>query len=82
MRIVTHGVAAVLAFLIGLGVGYFIWGARSANLAQQLQQQRNECEYRLSDQAQRLKGAEDRARLESEMRKVLEEELHKLRPRS
>jgi len=82
MRILTHGVAAVLAFLIGLGVGYFIWGVRSANLAQQLQQQRSEYEYRLSDQAQRLKAAEDRARLEAEMRKVLEGELHKLRPRS
>jgi uncharacterized membrane-anchored protein YhcB (DUF1043 family) len=82
MRILTHGVAAVLAFLIGLGVGYFIWGVRSANLAQQLQQQRSEYEYRLSDQAQRLKAAEDRARLEGEMRKVLEGELHKLRPRS
>ncbi len=82
MRIVTHGVAAVLAFLIGLGVGYFTWGVRSTNLAQQLQQQRSEYEYRLTDQAQRLKAAEERARTESEMRKVLEEELHKLRPRS
>jgi selenocysteine lyase/cysteine desulfurase len=38
--------------------------------------------HRLAEQAQRLKAAEERARLETETRKVLEEELHRLFPRS
>lgn len=78
--ILTRGVAAVFALLIGLGVGYFIWGMRSTNLAQQLQQQRSEYEYRLSEQTQRAKAAEDRARREAETRKALEEELNRLHP--
>ncbi len=43
-------------------------------------QQRSECEYRLSEQTKRAKEAEDRARQEGETRKVLEEELNRLRP--
>ncbi len=80
MGILTRGVAAVFALLIGLGVGYFIWGMRSTDLAQQLQQQRSEYEYRLSEQTQRAKAAEDRARRETETRKALEEELNRLHP--
>jgi hypothetical protein len=82
MRILTHGVAALLAFLIGLGGGYVFWGEPGAAVGRQLQQQRAEYEYRLAEQAQRLKAAEERARLETETRKVLEEELHRLFPRS
>ena len=80
MRILTHGVAAVLAFLIGLGGGYMLWGVRAADLARQIQQQRSEYEFRLSEQVQRAKAAEDRARQEAEARKVLEDELHRVRP--
>jgi hypothetical protein len=82
MRILTHGVAALLAFLIGLGGGYVFWGVPGAAVGRQLQQQRADYEYRLAEQAQRLKAAEERARLEAEMRKVLEEEVHRLSPRS
>ncbi|MBI2164052.1 MAG: hypothetical protein HYU32_08000 [candidate division NC10 bacterium] len=80
MRIVTHGVAAVLAFLIGLGVGYYLWGLKAADLTGQIQQQRSEYEYRLGEQERRAKGAEERARQEAEARKVFEQELHKVRP--
>lgn len=79
-RIVTHGVAAVLAFLIGLGVGYLLWGLRAADLTRQLQQQRSDYEYRIAEQQQRVRTAEDRARREAEARKVFEEELHRIRP--
>jgi len=48
MRILTHGVAALLAFLIGLGSGYVFWGVPGAAVGRQLQQQRAEYEYRLA----------------------------------
>jgi hypothetical protein len=80
MRILTHAAAAVLALLIGLGGGYLLWGGRAADLARQIQQQRSEYEFRLSEQVQRAKAADDRARQEAEARKVLEEELHRVRP--
>jgi uncharacterized protein HemX len=80
MRILTHGAAAVLALLIGLGGGYYLWGVRSADLARQIQQQRSEYEFRLSEQVQRAKAAEDRARQEAEARTALEEQLHRVRP--
>jgi hypothetical protein len=80
MRILTHGVTAVLASLIGLGIGYYLWGTCGAGMAEQLQQQRSACEYRLSEQTKRAQEAEDRARQEGENRKVLEQELNRLRP--
>ncbi len=81
MRILTHGVAAILAFAIGLGVGYYNWGIRASDLADQLQRQRSDYEFRLSEQTKRAKDAEDRARQEADARKVLEEELNRLRPK-
>jgi hypothetical protein len=80
MRMFTYGVGAVLLLLIGLGVGYFIWGIRAADLAEQLTRQRSEYGYRLSEQRERAKLAEERARQEGETRKVLEEELNRLHP--
>ncbi len=71
---------AVLAFLIGLGVGYLLWGMRAADLTSRLEQQRSEYEFRLAEQERRAKAAEDRARQEAETRKVLEEELNRVRP--
>jgi uncharacterized protein HemX len=80
VRIVTHGVVAVLAFLIGFGVGYYLWGQRAADLTSQLQQQRSDYEFRLGEQERRAKAAEERARQEAETRKVFEEELRRVRP--
>ncbi|HSB80914.1 MAG TPA: hypothetical protein VLM91_19190 [Candidatus Methylomirabilis sp.] len=80
MRIFTYGLAAVLALLIGVGVGYYMWGIRAANLADRLDRDRSEYEYRLSEQTKRAQAAEDRARQEADTRKTLEEELNRLRP--
>lgn len=80
MRIVTHGVVAVLAFLLGLGVGYSLWGQRAADLTRQIQQQRTECEYRIAEQERRAAAAEDRARQEADARKLLEDELQRVHP--
>jgi uncharacterized protein HemX len=80
MRIVTDTVVAVLALLIGLGAGYYLWGQRAADLTRQVEQQRSECELRISEQERRARAAEERARQEVEARKVLEDELHKVRP--
>ncbi len=82
MRILTHGVAALLAFLIGLGGGYVFWGVPGAAVRRELQQQRSDYEYRLAEQEKRLKATEERLRLETDTRKVLEQELHRLSPRS
>jgi uncharacterized protein HemX len=80
VRIATTGLLAALGLLIGLGVGYLLWGRRAADLAERLRQQRSEYEYRLSEQERRARAAEDRARHEAEARTVLENELHKVRP--
>jgi uncharacterized protein HemX len=80
VRIVTHGVVAVLALLVALGVGYYLWGQRVGELSRQLEQQRSEYEYRLSEQERRARAAEERVRQETEARKVLEDELHRIRP--
>lgn len=80
MRIVTHGVAAALAFMIGLGAGYVLWGERAAILSSELQQQRSDCDFRLAEQERRVKAAEERARQEAETRRVLEEQLQRVHP--
>jgi hypothetical protein len=80
MRTFTYLVGALLSVLIGFGIGYFIWGMRAADLAEQLARQRSEYEYRLSEQRERAKLAEERARREGETRKVLEQELNRLHP--
>lgn len=80
MRNLTIAVVAVLVLLIGLGVGYYRWGQRAADLTRQMEQQRSEYEFRLSEQERRARVAEERARQEGEARKVLEEELHRVRP--
>ncbi len=80
MRIVTHAIVAVLAFLIGLGLGYSLWGLRAADLQRQIGQQRSECEYRIAEQERRARAAEESARQEAAARKVLEDELNRIHP--
>jgi hypothetical protein len=80
VRIVTHGVAAVLALLVGLGLGYYLWGLRVMDLTSQLRQQQSECDFRVAEQERRAKAAEERARQEAEARKVFEEQLQRVHP--
>jgi uncharacterized protein HemX len=80
MRIATYPALAVLAILVGLGLGYFLWGSQVADLTQQVQQQRSELNYRVNELEGRFKAAEERANQEAAARKVLEEELHRVRP--
>jgi len=80
MRIATYPALAVLAILVGLGIGYLLWGSQVADLTQQIQQQRSELNYRVSELEGRIKAAEERARQEAAARKVLEDELHRVRP--
>ena len=80
MRIATYPALAVLAILVGLGIGYLLWGSQVADLTKQVQQQRSELNYRISELEGRVKAAEDRANQEAAARKVLEDELHRVRP--
>jgi hypothetical protein len=80
MRIATYPALAVLAILVGLGIGYLLWGSQVGNLTQQVQQQRSELNYRVSELEGRIKAAEERANQEAAARKVLEDELHRVRP--
>jgi len=80
MRIATHGVVAVLAVLIGIGIGYYLWGLQVTGLTGQLRQQRSEYEYRIAEQERRIQTAEERARQETETRKVFEGQLNRVQP--
>jgi hypothetical protein len=80
MRIATYPALAVLAILVGLGIGYLLWGSQVADLNQQVQQQRSELNYRVSELEGRVKAADERANQEAAARKVLEDELHRVRP--
>jgi uncharacterized protein HemX len=80
MRIATYPALAVLAILVGLGIGYLLWGSQVADLTQQVQQQRSELNYRVSELEGRIKAAEERANQEAAARKVMEDELHRVRP--
>jgi hypothetical protein len=80
MRIATYPALAVLAILVGLGIGYLLWGSQVADLTQQVQQQRSELNYRVNELEGRVKAAEERANQEAAARKVLDDELHRVRP--
>jgi hypothetical protein len=80
MRIATYAAVGLLAILLGLGGGYVFWGARVTDLSQKMERDRSEHNYRIAEMEQRVKGAEERARQEREARKVLEDELHRVRP--
>ncbi|MBS1116425.1 MAG: hypothetical protein H6Q87_809 [candidate division NC10 bacterium] len=80
MRIATYPALAVLAILVGLGIGYLLWGSQVGDLTQQVQQQRSELNYRVSELEGRIKAAEERANQEAAARKVLEDALHRVRP--
>ena len=80
MRIAMYPALAVVAILVGLGTGYLLWGMKVADLSQQAQQQRSEFNYRITEMEGRLKAAEERARQEAAARKVLDDELQRVRP--
>ena len=80
MRFVTHGVTAVLALIIGLGIGYLMWGLQGVELARLMDQQRLELNYKIAEAERRTKTAEEVARQEKETRKIFEEELNRARP--
>ena len=58
MGIVTHGAAAVVALLIGLGGGYVLWGQPAADLKQAIRQEQLDCESRLAEATRRAQAAE------------------------
>jgi hypothetical protein len=80
MRIATYPALAVLAILVGLGVGYLLWGVQVADLNRQIQEQRSDLNYRIGELEKRLKTAEERANQEAAARKVLEDQLHRVHP--
>lgn len=80
MQIALYPALAVLSILVGLGVGYMMWGSPYADLTQQTQQQRSELNYRIGELEKRVKDAEEQARQEAAARKVLEDEMHRIRP--
>lgn len=80
MRFIRLGAVAVLAVLIGLGIGYYLWGLRIADLTRQIQQGRSDFNYRISEMERRIKAAEERARHETETRQQMEEELERVHP--
>jgi len=55
-------------------------GQPGGDLTQQVQQQRSELNYRVSELEGRIKAAEERANQEAAARKVLEDALHRVRP--
>lgn len=80
MRPGIYALVAVVAVLVGLGIGYLQWGTQIADLNQKVQQQGLDLNYRVNEMDGRIKAAEERARQEAATRKVLEDELHRLRP--
>lgn len=80
MRTGISALVAVVAVLVGLGIGYLQWGTQIADLNQQVQQQRSEFNYRITEMEGRLKAVEARAREEAATRKFLEDELHRIQP--
>lgn len=80
MRTGISALVAVAAVLVGLGIGYLQWGTQIADLNQQVQQQRSEFNYRITEMEGRLKAVEERAREEAATHKFLEDELHRIQP--
>jgi C4-dicarboxylate-specific signal transduction histidine kinase len=70
----------VLAFLVGLGAGYLLWGTRAASLVEDLRVARADCEQRVSDAQRRAKAAEDRVQQEIAARRVIEDALNRVSP--
>lgn len=80
MRIVTHGVAAVVALLIGLGLGYILWVQKAADLEQAVKREQADCEVRVVDATRRAQAAEQRAQQEMAARRVVEDALNRISP--
>ena len=80
MRIATYPALAILAILVGLGIGYLLWGRQVADLNQEIQQQRSELNYRIGELEGKVKAAEETARQEAAARKAFEDALHRVQP--
>jgi hypothetical protein len=80
MRFVSHGVVGVVAFLLGLFVGYLTWGTHAAQLAADIRNAKADCDQRVAAMEQRAKKAEEGLRQESKLRKVFEDKLEEVAP--
>jgi hypothetical protein len=69
-----------VAFLVGLAVGYVIWGTQATQLAADIRNARADCDQRLAAMEQRAKKAEEGLRQESKLRKVFEDKLEEVSP--
>lgn len=80
MRFIGHGVVGVVAFLLGLAVGYLIWGTDVARLSADIRNGKAECDQRVATMEQRAKRAEEGMRQEVKLRKVFENRLEEVSP--
>jgi C4-dicarboxylate-specific signal transduction histidine kinase len=80
VRIVSHLTVAVVAFLVGLGVGYLLWGLHADSLANDLRAARADCEQRVGDAQRRAREAEDRVQQEIAARRAIEDALNRVSP--
>ncbi len=80
MRFIGHGVIGVVAFLLGLAIGYFLWGTQAAQLAADVRNAKVDCDQRVATMEQRAKKAEEALSQETKLRKVFEDRLEEVSP--
>lgn len=80
LRIVTHGVVGVLAILIGLSVGSLFWELRGLILPVNSRRTSPSTSIGSPDWSAVPRGLEARVCQDVEARRVLEDELHRVRP--
>jgi len=80
MRTTSYGIIAVVIFLLGLGIGFFLWGLRSAELQRAVRRERAECEERVAEATRRAQAAEQRIEQEVRARRVVEDALNRVSP--
>jgi proteasome assembly chaperone (PAC2) family protein len=80
MRFVGHGVVGVVAFFLGLAVGYLVWGMQARQLVAEVRNARVDCDQRVAAMEQRAKTAEEGLRQEAKLRKVFEDKVEEVSP--